>query len=107
MRAKEFAGSGIEMKIELEVSDKNESTAAPYWLILDPHQNMKLDPHVMAGDITGPYFSREEAETHLKNRHYNFSSRAVVYCLSGYWSHQYKTSVMKALDQKNTEGKFE
>lgn len=81
------------MKIEIEVSDKNEGTDAPYWLILDLVQNMKLDIRVLAAQITGPYFSREDAENHMKNRKYNYSKRAVVYCLSGYYSDQYKMAI--------------
>lgn len=73
----------------LKLAD-NEGTESPYWLILDPEQNMGRNPHYLASQITGPFFSREDAETHLKNRGYGFSGRAVVYCLSGYWSLKYK-----------------
>lgn len=68
----------------------NEATESPYWLILDPHQNMRCNVHEMADYITGPFFCREDAEQHLKNRRYGFSDKAVVYCLSGYWSYKYK-----------------
>jgi hypothetical protein len=68
----------------------NEGTESPYWLILDPCQNMRRDPHYLASQITGPFFSRKDAKQHLENRGYEFSSRAVVYCLSGYWSKKYK-----------------
>lgn len=78
------------MKIQLEVSDKNECTDSPYWLVLDPEQNMSCCPHQMAGTIEGPFFSREEAEEYLKQRRYAYSDRAVVYCLSGYRSRQYR-----------------
>lgn len=68
----------------------NESTDSPYWLILDPEQNMSCNPHYMANGITGPFFSREDAEGHLSIRRYGFSKNAVVYCLSGYASSKYK-----------------
>ncbi len=66
-----------------------ESTESPYWLILDPAQNMSCDIHMLAAQITGPFFSRQDAERHLKSRRYAFSKRAKVYCLSGYWSGKY------------------
>ena len=69
----------------------NEATQSPYWLILDPQQNMKCDIHWLASQITGPFFCREDAENHLATRRYAFSARAKVYCLSGCWSYKYKT----------------
>jgi len=68
----------------------NEATESPYWLILDPQQNMSCDIFMLASQITGPFFCREDAESHLQNRHYAFSSRAKVFCNSGYWSVKYK-----------------
>ena len=79
------------MKIEIEVSDKNEGTAEPWWVIVDPKQMMKPDPyHVMIGMITGPFFSREEAQEYLDNHSHNYTRRAVVYCASGCYTNQYK-----------------
>jgi hypothetical protein len=69
---------------------KNEGAKSPYWLILDPCQNMRCDVYNLASQITGPFFSREDAKTHLKNRRYAFSERAVVFCLSGHWSSKYR-----------------
>ena len=54
------------MKITIEVSEKNEGTSAPYWLILDPKQNMPCSVGVLGGQIVGPFFSREEAENELQ-----------------------------------------
>ena len=68
----------------------NEATSAPYWLILDPSQNMRCNVHVMAHGISGPFFCREDAERYLKATRYNFSDRAVVYCLSGHHSPKYE-----------------
>lgn len=81
-------------KITQEIIDrlKNadpESTAAPYWMILDPRQNMSLNPHVLADMITGPFFNRESANDFLNVHRNNFGKHAVVYCCSGVYSWQY------------------
>jgi len=75
----------------------NEATRVPYWLILDPSQNMQCDIHLMAGGITGPFFCREDAENFLSITRYNFSGRARVYCMSGHNSKKY----VAALDEIN------
>lgn len=75
----------------------NEATESPYWLILDPAQNMRCNIHELAGQIIGPFFSREDAQAHLDSRRYAFSKRAVVYCCSGYWSEKYKRLCRKYL----------
>ena len=67
----------------------NEGTAAPWWMIIDPRQNMRCDIYEAASYITGPFFSREDAESFLKATRYNFSSRAKVYCHSGCYSKKY------------------
>ncbi len=87
------------MKIELEVSEDCEGTRAPWWMILDPSQNMSCDPHWLASMITGPFFSREEAERCLKNRRHHYSDRAVVYCHSGCYTDQYD-EVMSLAEKK-------
>jgi hypothetical protein len=106
-------GGGVNALITktLQQAD-NEGTESPYWLIIDPSAILgalvwldgdekiyaELDdkncervadniPHC----ITGPFFSREDAEGHLTARKYAFSSKAYVYCHSGYWSQKYKT----------------
>lgn len=80
------------MKIELEVSTKNEYTASPWWIIIDPYQNFKVDEdgiHRIANMITGPFFSREEAELVFRQRSHHYSKNAKVYCHSGCYTHQY------------------
>ena len=67
----------------------NEGTSAPYWLILDPQQNMRRDVHCLAGQITGPFFCREDAQEELDKTRYNYSDRARVYCCSGCYSSKY------------------
>ena len=81
------------MKIEIEISEENEGTSYPYWLILDPDQNMSCDIHYLASQIAGPFFSREEAEAELKATRYNYSKRAKVYCHSGCYSRQYREKI--------------
>ena len=87
------------MKIELEVSDKHEHTASPWWIIIDPSQNFKTNAdgiHAVAGMITGPYFSREEAEASLRVRSHHYSKNAKVYCHSGCYSNQYDKAYRQA-----------
>jgi len=74
----------------LKNSDR-EATAAPYWLILDPSQNMRCNIDEMAGGITGPFFSRKDAEDILILRKHHYSKKARVYCLSGHNSWKYKS----------------
>jgi len=76
--------------IETLKNANNEGTESPYWLILDPHQNMSCDIHALAYMITGPFFCRDDAEKHLNNRRYAFGKKAQVYCCSGYHSEKYK-----------------
>ena len=73
----------------------NEGTACPYWLILDPIQNMACSVDYLAHQITGPFFSREDAKDHMECRRHAFSSRAVVYCHSGHASYKYKALCRK------------
>jgi len=85
-------------------SSDNEATAAPYWLIIDPRviegffvgceggQRPDINEiinHMVTG-ITGPFFSRKDAEEHLNNKRHRFSSMAVVYCHSGHSSWKYR-----------------
>jgi len=84
------------MKIELQISDDNESTDSPYWLILDPRQMMSPHHHKLASMITGPFFSRASAERELKNKRYAYGKDAIVYCHSGHWSPEYKDAIRGA-----------
>ena len=86
------------MKIELEVSYANEGTYAPWWMIIDPMQNFKTDSeavHAIAAMITGPFFSREEAEAVLAATRYRFGKGACVYCASGHATLQYRDEMKK------------
>lgn len=66
-----------------------ESTSYPYWVIVDPTQNMGKDVDVAAAQITGVFFSRADAEDFLIRTRYNFSPRAAVYCMSGCYSEEW------------------
>jgi hypothetical protein len=84
------------MKIELEISDKNEHTSSPWWIIVDPRQNFKVNDegvNNIAHMINGPFFSREEAESVLRYRAHHYSKNARVWCHSGYETIQYSKKV--------------
>ena len=97
------------MKIELDVSEENESTAEPWWMIVDPGQNFVTDlqgaANVAMGMITGPFFSREEAETVLKRTRYNYGKGAVVWCASGCHTIQYCNAYREARKKKEQADK--
>jgi len=86
----------MSKEIKISISEENEGSCSPYWLILDPRQNMSANIHDLAAQITGPFFSRESAKQHLNSRRYAFGKRACVYCMSGYWSKEYKTALKNA-----------
>lgn len=72
-----------------------ESTSYPYWIIVDPQQNMSKDIHCAASQITGVFFSRSSAEEFLEGTRYNFSKHARVYCHSGYYSWDWRVFFLK------------
>lgn len=84
-------------QVTIDVDLENpESTSYPYWLILDPRQNMSCDIYALASQITGPFFSRVSAESFLKRTRYNFSAKAKVFCHSGNYSDVYRLACDKA-----------
>lgn len=87
----------------MKISEKNEGTAYPFWIIIDPAQNFKTDSdgiHRIAGMITGVWFSREAAQEFLDKTRYNFSKSARVYCHSGYYSQDW-VELCKTLESLN------
>lgn len=73
----------------MKISEKNEGTAYPFWIIIDPGQNFNTNSdgiHNIAGMITGVWFSREAAQEFLDKTRYNFSKNAKVFCHSGCYS---------------------
>lgn len=87
----------------MKISEKNEGTAYPFWIIIDPAQNFKTDSygiHRIAGMITGVWFSREAAQEFLDKTRYNFSKNARVYCHSGCYSQDW-VELCKTLESLN------
>ena len=78
-----------EIKKTLKNAD-NEGTRAPYWMILDPSQNMSCDIHRLASQITGIFFCRKDAENYLAAKKHHYSDRARVFCHSGHHSRKYE-----------------
>ncbi|MFH1614895.1 MAG: hypothetical protein ABIG61_07415 [Planctomycetota bacterium] len=92
-----------EMKITIDVSEENEGTDSPYWLIINPRQNFRVDDqsiHDIASMITGPFFSREAAQLFLNVTRYNFGTNPRVFCASGHPSRQYREAWRKADREK-------
>lgn len=88
----------MQIKINVDL-DNPEGTESPWWIIIDPRQNFYVNEdglHNIASMITGPFFSREKAQSHLDLRRYAFSKNAKVYCHSGYWSNEYKNACRNA-----------
>lgn len=84
------------MKISIDVSEENEATAYPYWMIIDPRQNFNTNDkglYNVAGMISGPFFSRQEAETTLKQRRHHFTKNAKVFCCSGHNTVAYRDAI--------------
>lgn len=79
--------SKIEIDVDLE---NNEGTESPWWMIIDPNENMSCSISAIGMSIRGPFFSRGEAERALASERYNFSDRAGVWCASGHRSGQYQ-----------------
>jgi len=76
-----------------KISGKNEGTAYPFWVIIDPRQNFKTNDdglHYVAGMFTGVWFSRESAQNFLDRTRYNFSANAHVFCMSGTYSEDWR-----------------
>jgi hypothetical protein len=82
-------------KIELEISDDNESTSYPWWVILRPvwATRKRLSSADVSNAVEGPFFSREEAQVELDSRRYYYGKQAVVWCLSGCNSSQYRIAI--------------
>lgn len=84
------------MKIELEVSEKNEGTESPWWFIVSPKFGTTSKIEHIVHCITGPFFSRESAEAKLNGRRYHYGKKAIVWCASGYDSFEYKQAIRNA-----------
>jgi len=80
------------MTIQIDVSEKNEATAYPWWAILNPRMG-GMSAHNISSTITGPFFSRESAEEYLQAKSHRFSPKAEVWCLSGHESRHYRAAI--------------
>ena len=95
------------MKIEIEVSDECEGTESPWWMIVDPSQNLRTDESgaaYVAEMITGPFFSRAEAQRELSARRYAYGKGAIVWCASRYRTEQYEDAC-RAEARRKREGR--
>jgi hypothetical protein len=94
------------VKIQIEVSEKNEGTESPWWMIVEPLRGSSRKAESVAHCITGPFFSREAAERELQSRSYDYHKDAIVWCASGYHSGQYKLALRseKAAQELNRFG---
>jgi len=85
------------MRINLNVSEKNESTRSPYWLIVDPRDVSGVPPAerhcFVLGMIDGPFCSREAAQTALDARRYAYSEHAQVWCACAHRNTQWAQQV--------------
>lgn len=98
------------MKVQIEVSEKNEGTSEPWWILIDPSKIKSMLELAADGDepsndriitaiaysIEGPFFSREEGQSYLKRRAYEYSKDTIVWCSSGYWTTEYKNAIKAA-----------
>lgn len=56
--------------------------------------------------VAGPFFSREEGELVLKQRRHHFTERAVVFCGSAHFTHEYDKAYQnaeRAEEQRNRD----
>ena len=87
-----------------------ECVEYPWWVIIDParaslpHPSDVLDAEALEGAdyrhdiksgdfvgiITGPFFSRVGAESYLTANRHNYSDRALVWCMSGHASAEWR-----------------
>lgn len=80
------------MKVVLNVPREEEGCRYPYWLIIDPWQNMGCTVEGVTDKLKGPFFCRGAAERYLSKHGYQFSERVKIVCLSGEDSLQYKNA---------------
>lgn len=74
----------------LQVPDQdNEITESPWWVIINPRGLIHTASEIESR-LTGPFFSRKAAEDHVRNRRHAFGEKVAIWCLSGYWSYEYK-----------------
>jgi hypothetical protein len=67
-----------------------EASAYPWFAIVDPSACRNRSVSGIANAITGVWFTREDAEAHLRATRYNYGPKAAVYCFSGHKSHDWR-----------------
>lgn len=94
-------------KIELEISDDNESTSYPWWVILRPvwSTRKRLSSSDVSNAVDGPFFSREEAQFELDSRRHYYGKQAIVWCLSGCYTRQYRHAIDDAEKARSDENR--
>ena len=91
------------MKNRINVSEKNEATAFPYWVIIEPMQNFLTNNqglHNIANMSTGIWFSREAAQEYLDCNPHHYSKHAKVYCQSEHCSSDWVNAINNAKERK-------
>jgi len=69
------------MKEFLQVN--NEHINISFWVIFDPQQGVLCTDGRIIGMVTGIFYSRKEAEEHLKLHQDSFSKQAKPVCMTG------------------------
>ena len=90
-----------------QISEENEATAYPFWIIIDPRQNFHTNDfglHNIANMITGIWLSREAAQNHLNAKRHRFGKSARVFCHSGHDSWDWKNLVKYLVSADTQEG---
>lgn len=69
----------------------SEATEYPWWAVIDPDRirargkrNDEDRISDAAGAVIGPFLSRASAEAHLRAKRHRYGPRAVVFCMSGH-----------------------
>ena len=70
-----------------------EGTQYPWWAVIDPDRvrgyKGRTNEHRVeeaASAVIGPFLSRASAEEHLRAKRHRYGPNAVVYCMTGYYS---------------------
>lgn len=68
---------------------ETEATDSPWWVIIKP-RGMIHSASDISSRLTGPFFSRQDAQDHVNARKHAFNDKTEIWCLSGYWSRKFK-----------------
>lgn len=80
-----------------------ESTAYPWWVIIDPRQMMRPSVSAVAHMVTGPFFSREAAQAHLEAKRHRFGADATVWCHTGHDSADWRALCEEPATTENVD----